>query len=116
MAGGGLCRGERPGPRQWTGLTLAFGGLRVLLWPGLSARPRGAWLMIFAGVSWGWYRLRAKGGTDPVGVTAGNCLRTLLFALLRAVMEQERAPSSAQGLAYALCSGRLIPGLGYVAW
>ena len=42
MAGGGLCRGERPGPRQWTGLTLAFGGLRVLLWPGLSARPRGA--------------------------------------------------------------------------
>jgi drug/metabolite transporter (DMT)-like permease len=54
MVGVGLCRGETLAPRQWGGLALAFGGLVVLLRPGLSAPPLGAaLLMLLAGVAWG---------------------------------------------------------------
>lgn len=117
MVGVGLCRGEKLALRQWGGLMLAFGGLVVLLRPGLSAPPLGAaLLMIFAGVSWGLYSLRGKGAADPIGVTAGNFLRTVPFALLLPLLMQDRASLSSAGLAYALCSGMLTSGLGYVAW
>ncbi|WP_043004263.1 DMT family transporter [Comamonas testosteroni] len=113
MVGVGLCRGEKLAPRQWGGLMAAFGGLVVLLRPGLSAPPlSAALLMIFAGVSWGLYSLRGKGATDPIGVTAGNFLRTVPLALLM----PDRASLSYAGLAYALCSGMLTSGLVYVAW
>src|SRR5215475_13026601 len=39
MIGVGLARGERLGARQLFGFALAFGGLIVLLLPGLSAPP-----------------------------------------------------------------------------
>ncbi len=117
MVGVGLCRGEKLALRQWGGLMLAFGGLVVLLRPGLSAPPLGAaLLMIFAGVSWGLYSLRGKGAADPIGVTAGNFLRTVPFALLLPLLMQDRTSLSSAGLAYALCSGMLTSGLGYVAW
>lgn len=117
MVGVGLCRGDTLAPRQWGGLALAFGGLVVLLRPGLSAPPLGAaLLMLLAGVAWGLYSLLGKGATDPVGVTAGNFLRTVPLSLLMLVLVQGQSSLSTAGLMYALCSGMLTSGLGYVAW
>ena len=117
MVGVGLWRGERLVLRQWAGLVLALGGLVVLLRPGLSAPPWGAaGLMLLAGVAWGAYSLRGKGAKDPVGVTAGNFLRAAPLALLMWGLMAGQASVSAAGLAYALCSGALTSGLGYVAW
>ena len=117
MVGVGLWRGERLALRQWAGLVLALGGLVVLLRPGLSAPPWGAaGLMLLAGVAWGAYSLRGKGAKDPVGVTAGNFLRAAPLALLMWGLMAGQASVSVAGLAYALCSGVLTSGLGYVAW
>jgi len=117
MVGVGLWRGERLALRQWAGLVLALGGLVVLLRPGLSAPPWGAaGLMLLAGVAWGAYSLRGKGAKDPVGVTAGNFLRAAPLALLMWGLMAGQASVSVAGLAYALCSGALTSGLGYVAW
>ena len=117
MVGVGLWRGERLALRQWAGLVLALGGLVVLLRPGLSAPLWGAaGLMLLAGVAWGAYSLRGKGAKDPVGVTAGNFLLAAPLALLMWGLMAGQASVSAAGLAYALCSGALTSGLGYVAW
>ncbi len=67
-------------------------------------------------VAWGLYSLLGKGATDPIGVTAGNFLRTVPLSLLMLVMVQGQASWSTAGLMYALCSGMLTSGLGYVAW
>lgn len=117
MVGVGLWRGEHLALRQWAGLALALGGLVVLLRPGLSAPPWGAaMLMLVAGMAWGAYSLRGKGAIDPMGVTAGNFLRAAPLALLLAALLLGQSSLSAAGLAYALCSGALTSGLGYVAW
>lgn len=54
MIGWGLVKGNRPGAREWLGLTVAFGAFVALLLPGLTAPdPLGAALMVLAGVGWG---------------------------------------------------------------
>ncbi|MBV8250676.1 MAG: DMT family transporter [Comamonas sp.] len=117
MVGVGLWRGERLAPRQWAGLLLALAGLVILLRPGLSAPPWGAsLLMLVAGIAWGVYSLRGKGAADPMGVTAGNFLRAAPLALLLLAMMPGQISMNTAGLAYALCSGALTSGLGYVVW
>ncbi|MEX8193524.1 DMT family transporter [Comamonas guangdongensis] len=117
MVGVGLWRGERLALRQWAGLLLALTGLVVLLRPGLSAPPwRASLLMLVAGMAWGVYSLRGKGAADPMGVTAGNFLRAAPLALLLPALMPSQISMNAAGLAYALCSGVLTSGLGYVVW
>src|SRR6476659_10136427 len=49
-------KGERLRGPQLAGLALALGGLVALVFPGLSAPPLGAALLMFgAGISWGVY-------------------------------------------------------------
>jgi drug/metabolite transporter (DMT)-like permease len=117
MIGYGLCQGERLRHRQLFGLVCALGGLAGLMMPGLSAPPfAGSMLMLGAGVAWGVYSLCAKGSGDPGSVTAGNFLRTLpLAAGLSMVMVGDASLDSA-GIGYALVSGALASGLGYVMW
>jgi drug/metabolite transporter (DMT)-like permease len=117
MIGYGLWRGERLSTVQVAGLVLAFAGLLGLLMPGLSAPPlQGSLLMIAAGVAWGIYSLRGRGATDPAGSTAGNFLRAVPIAIaLSAVMFGHQAVDPA-GAAYAVASGALASGLGYVLW
>jgi len=115
MIGAGLWRGERFQARQWAGLVLALGGLVGLLLPGLSAPPLGgAVLMLGAGVAWGVYSLRGKGVGDPLGVTAGNFLRAVPMALGVALLAQLSVDRA--GLGYAVASGALTSGIGYVLW
>lgn len=86
MIGYGLWAGERLRMRQWVGLLSAFGGLAVLLFPGLAAPPViGSALMLGAGFAWGIYSLRGKGAGDPICATAGNFLRAAPLAVALSV-------------------------------
>ena len=117
MFGYGLWHGERFNRQQTTGLVCASGGLLTLLLPGLAAPPPGrAALMIVAGAAWGLYSLRAKGVADPVAATAGNFLRAAVLALLLWIACLPSAHYDASGIAYAVVSGALASGLGYVVW
>jgi drug/metabolite transporter (DMT)-like permease len=117
MIGHGLWAGERLNKQQLVGLMLAFGGLVILLLPGLSAPPLvGSVLMLIAGVAWGIYSLRGKGAGNPTRITAGNFLRALLFAILLSVLLHSSASLEIAGVWYAIVSGAAASGLGYATW
>jgi drug/metabolite transporter (DMT)-like permease len=113
----GLCQGERLRTRQWLGLALAVAGLVTLLFPGLSAPPiNGALLMLCAGIAWGFYSLRGKDAGDPVTTTAGNFLRAVVFASALNMALLPWIKLDRAGVGYALLSGAMASGVGYVIW
>ena len=113
----GLRKGELLHFRQTIGLALALIGLIVLLLPGLSAPPLGgALLMLSAGVAWGIYSLRGKGTRDAISATAGNFLRAVPFAAALALASIGRTRVDPAGVIYAVFSGALASGIGYVIW
>ena len=113
----GVRRGERLRIRQLAGLALALGGLVVLLFPGLSAPPlRGSILMLGSGVAWGIYSLRGKTAGDPVSATAGNFLRAVPFAAILSVSLLPLVRLDRAGVGYAVLSGAIASGVGYVIW
>lgn len=117
MIGHGLWAGERLRAMQIAGLLLASTGLVGMLLPGLSAPPPGgAALMLAAGVAWGIYSLRGKGAGDPTRVTAGNFLRAVPIALLMAAWMWKDLSWDGIGAGYAIASGALASGIGYVIW
>jgi drug/metabolite transporter (DMT)-like permease len=117
MIGHGIWAGERLRRPQLVGLVLALGGLVGLLLPGLSAPPlAGSLLMLGAGVAWGIYSLRGKGGGDPTRVTAGNFLRAALVAAALSLLLHEGASLDGAGFWYAVSSGALASGIGYAIW
>ena len=117
MIGHGLLVGERLLRLQLVGLMLAFGGLIVLLLPGLSAPPLyGSILMLGAGVAWGIYSLRGKGAGDPTKVTAGNFLRAVPIAAALSLLMLNGATLDPAGFWYAVASGALASGIGYAIW
>ena len=104
----GFHKGERLDLIQIFGLGVALIGLVVLVSPGLSAPSLiGSILMLGAGAAWGVYSLRGKVAGDAIAVTTGNFLRAVLFAV---------AHVSLAGIAYAIISGAITSGLGYVIW
>lgn len=117
MIGWGWLRGERLRAVQALGLALALAGLVGLLLPGLTAPPLlPAALMVGAGICWGVYSLRGRGGGDATAATAGNFLRALPFALLLSVLMLGQARVDSAGLWLAIASGALTSGLGYAIW
>ncbi|NVE00068.1 DMT family transporter [Massilia sp. BJB1822] len=119
MIGYGIRKGEPLSRMQIAGLMLAGGGLVALLLPGLASPPMaGALLMLSAGAAWGIYSLRGKGAGDPTQVTAGNFMRAALAAagLVLAAIPLGRASVDMAGLGYAVLSGAVTSGLGYVVW
>jgi drug/metabolite transporter (DMT)-like permease len=117
MISWGLRRGERLRVRQVAGLALALSGLVVLLFPGLSAPPlAGSILMLGAGVAWGIYSLRGKTAGDPVSATAGNFLRAVPFAAILSISLLPLARLDRVGICFAVLSGAVASGVGYVIW
>jgi len=117
MIGYGLWKGERLAAMQWFGLIVAIAGLAVMLLPGASApAPAGAALMIFAGISWGFYSLRGRGAGDPTRVTAGNFLRAVPMAIVVSVAMTSQASFDGAGVIYAIVSGAITSGVGYAIW
>jgi drug/metabolite transporter (DMT)-like permease len=117
MIGYGLWRGERLQATQLLGLVLAAAGIVGLLLPGLSAPPLlGAASMIVAGIAWGIYSLRGRGGGDPTAVTAGNFIRTVPITALLTVLMLNRFHIDVAGTFYAIASGAIASGVGYAIW
>jgi drug/metabolite transporter (DMT)-like permease len=113
----GVRKGERLHVIQIVGLALAVSGLVVLLFPGLSAPPfSSSILMLGAGVAWGIYSLRGKAEKNPASATAGNFLRAVPFAAMVSIILFPWARLDRAGIGYALLSGAIASGLGYVIW
>ncbi|MGG7662349.1 DMT family transporter [Dyadobacter sp. BHUBP1] len=110
----GLYQGERLRIIQWTGLLTAFGGLVILVAPGIHApNPFSALLMTIAGMAWGVYSLLGRKQGDPLTATAGNFLKaaplSLLFLPLASAIDS-------QGAFFAILSGSISSGMGYAIW
>jgi drug/metabolite transporter (DMT)-like permease len=113
----GLHKGERLDAIQVVGFVVAVTGLVVLISPGLTAPPLfGSILMVGAGVAWGIYSLRGKANRDPVASTAGNFLRAVPFAAAVSIILLSQVRIDRAGIFYAIVSGALTSGLGYVIW
>jgi drug/metabolite transporter (DMT)-like permease len=112
-----LVAGERPRVLEWIGLFLALGGLVYLVFPGLKApSPLGSALMVAAGIAWGFYTLRGRGSSDPLGDTASNFIRSVPFILVVSLLGLKNVQISTDGLLLASISGAITSGLGYVIW
>ena len=120
MLGAGLLAGERLSGLQWSGAAIAIGALIWLLSPGLSApHPLGATAMAIAGIAWGAYSLFGRAAGDPGTNTAGNFIRASIIgaALLPIALTLNPEPApGAPGIFWAIISGALTSGLGYVIW
>ena len=113
----GLRKGEHLHAHQLLGLGLALSGLVVLLFPGLSAPPfGGSILMLGAGLAWGIYSLRGKASGDPAGATAGNFLRAVPLAAMVSIILFRSVHLDRAGIGYAVLSGAIASGVGYVIW
>lgn len=113
----GLRNGEHLHARQLVGLALAAGGLVLLLFPGLYAPlPAGSALMLLAGIAWGIYSLRGKGEKNPARATTGNFLRAVPFAAALSISLFPSAHLDWAGIVYAVLSGAIASGAGYVIW
>ena len=96
---------------------VAVAGLIGLLLPGLAAPPpHAALLMLAAGAAWGVYSLLGRGAGDPIAATGGNFLRAVPFAALLALAATGHESVDRMGVLYAVVSGALTSGLGYVLW
>lgn len=113
----GMIKGERLGALSMVGLLASIAGLVFLLLPGSSAPPlAAAALMAIAGAAWGWYSILGKGATNPLASTASNFGRAVPLSLLAALPLLATLHWDARGLSYAILSGTVTSGLGYVVW
>jgi drug/metabolite transporter (DMT)-like permease len=113
----GFHKGERLDLIQGFGLLIALAGLVVLVFPGLSAPPLlGSMLMLGAGAAWGIYSIRGKVAGDAIAVTAGNFVRAVLFVAAGSLALISHAHVDVAGIGYAIISGAIMSGLGYVIW
>lgn len=112
-----LRSGERPHILEWIGLFLALGGLVYLVFPGLTSPPLlGSALMMIAGISWGFYSIRGRGSQNPLANTAGNFIYAVPMILVVLLVSFQKISISSTGVIYAILSGALASGCGYVIW
>lgn len=110
----GLYQGEHLRIMQWLGLLTAFGGLVVLVAPGIHApSPYSATLMAIAGMAWGSYSLLGRKQGDPLKATAGNFLKAAPFSLLLLPFANS---IDLPGATFAILSGSISSGVGYAIW
>jgi drug/metabolite transporter (DMT)-like permease len=113
----GLQKGEQLDAIQIVGFTVAMTGLIALVFPSLSAPPLiGSILMLGAGVAWGIYSLRGKGEKKPASVTTGNFVRAVPLAAAVTIISVHWVHIDLAGVSYAIISGAIMSGLGYVIW
>ncbi len=117
MIGVGIVKGERPSTQAWLGILLAVGGLIWLLAPGVQAVPLlPACAMILSGMAWAGYSLLGARRGDPVLATAWNFIGAVPFALAASVFTRNEMLLSAEGVLWAVISGGVTSGLGYIVW
>jgi drug/metabolite transporter (DMT)-like permease len=112
-----LRAGEHFSAASWVGLVIAIAGLVYLVSPGLAAPdPLGAALMAVAGVSWGAYSLVGRSAADPVEATAHNFLYAVPLVVATSLAFAGDFQATAAGAGYAVLSGAVASGIGYVIW
>ncbi len=112
-----LIKGERPNFFEWFGLIFAFSGLVYLVFPSLSAPPIFySFLMMSAGIAWGFYTLQGKKTENPLADTTGNFIRTVPMILLLATPFFGQIQLSSKGIILAILSGAIASGIGYSVW
>lgn len=119
MLGTGIVRGERPARATWLGFAAALAGLGVLLAPAIGTPTAGGLLaMVGAGVAWGVYSLRGRGGADPAAATAGNFALAVPLALCALLwpLARDGVRVETTGVLLAVVSGAVTSGFGYVVW
>ena len=113
----GLWRGDRPGPIEWLGWLIAFGGLAWLMLPGIEAPPlTGAALMAAAGVGWGLYSIRGQSESDPIASNATNFILSVPFFVALVLATWSDVSMTPRGVWLAVISGALTSGIGYIIW
>ncbi len=113
----GYRAGERLNLIQSTGFILAVVGLIILMLPGIEApSPLGALLMCVSGFAWSLYSHQGKGSKNPSAATAGNFIKAAPLAMLLLAYNYSALSVDALGLTYALLSGIVTSGLGYILW
>jgi drug/metabolite transporter (DMT)-like permease len=117
MFAAALSAGERFPMLAWLGLAVAAGGLVYLVSPGLSAPdPLGAALMAVAGIAWGFYSLLGRGAPDPLAATTMNFISCAPLVVIVSLFSIPQFHISAMGVVYAVASGAIASGCGYVIW
>jgi drug/metabolite transporter (DMT)-like permease len=117
MLGAAVWFGERPSPLQYVGFGLAAGGFLYLVLPGLSSPPAvGAAGMSLAGFAWAIYSLRGRHTGDPLAQTTGNFVRAAPVAAIASLVALPYAHVELPGVVFAVISGALASGVGYVLW
>jgi len=112
-----LRSGEHFSPLSWVGLVLAIGGLVYLVSPGVTAPdPLGAALMAVAGIAWGFYSLVGRSAGDPTEATAYNFILSVPLVVITSLVFLGDFQVSPAGAAYAVASGAIASGIGYVIW
>lgn len=112
-----LRNGEHFSSLSWAGLSLAILGLVYLVSPGLTApEPMGAVLMVVAGIAWGAYSLLGRGVADPLAATANNFIFSVPLVVAVSVLFFGSFRISPAGVIWAIASGAIASGLGYVIW
>ncbi|RTM12847.1 MAG: DMT family transporter [Bradyrhizobiaceae bacterium] len=112
-----LREGERFSAAGWIGLSIASLGLFYLVLPGVSAPDTlGAVLIAMSGIAWGVFSLSARGVDHPIEANAINFLCCLPLAAAVNLWQLSDVHITSTGLAYAIASGAVASGLGYVMW
>jgi drug/metabolite transporter (DMT)-like permease len=112
-----LSSGERFFVLAWLGLAVAAAGLVYLVSPGLTAPdPLGALLMAVAGIAWGVYSLLGRGASDPLAATTMNFIYCSPLVVIVSLLSLPQFHLSSAGVAYAIASGAIASGCGYVIW
>lgn len=97
---------------------IAFLGLGYLLLPSSSSSIslKGALLMALAGLAWAFYSIIGKNTQQPLLSTSYNFSHSLLFVIVFALISSPLIHLSQESFLYAIISGSLTSGIGYVLW
>ncbi|MFG0229000.1 DMT family transporter [Achromobacter sp. 413638] len=115
----GLIIGERLSFLQSIGVAFAVSGLVMLMLPSVGAPPLFyGFLMIVSGIAWSAYSVAGRGSRNPASATAGNFIRATPIALVLFLLQFQASHVDLDptGVIYAVASGAVTSGLGYILW
>lgn len=115
MMSASFLRGQTLSKAEVLGFGLAIFGFLYLMLPGSTAPPlKAAVLMTISGLGWGLYSLLGQTTKHPVLITSRNFVLTtpVCFLLLASL----GITLTTKGFIFAILSGALTSGLGYVLW
>ncbi|HAS6230911.1 TPA: EamA family transporter [Vibrio vulnificus] len=112
-----LFSGHRPSKLEWGGVALSISGFIVLMSPSAQTpNAIDAFMMAIAGVCWAIFTLLGKQAQSPTQAIAQGFSFASLMALLCGFWLLNVSSVSVHGIVWALLSGVLASGIGYVVW